>query len=135
MRRRNHRIALLFAFPVACCVSAVPVAPVTKWINIPRTNFCVTEGSVEESPGDGLFVTVSKMRAYLNTLTPQLIDARFTYLGATENEARLRLWRPATPVWTEASRSGRLQFGLRDVAHRNPNPSWSSPSKAIPPAH
>jgi hypothetical protein len=44
---------------------------------------CVTEGSIEQSPNDGLQVTVPAMRAYLNALTPQREEARFTYSGPT----------------------------------------------------
>jgi hypothetical protein len=50
-------------------------------------------------------VTVPKMRAYLNVpfsqATPQLVEARFTYLGSTGNEARL------------GSGELRRQFGLK----------------------
>lgn len=66
-----------------------------------RENLCVTEGALEESPGDGLFVTVPKMRAYLNAPTPQLVEVRFTYFGATTNEAPL------------GSGEIRRQFGLK----------------------
>ena len=68
---------------------------------VSRSNLCVTEGAIEELPGRGLSVTVPKMRAYLNAFTPQLVEAQFTYLGSTGNEARL------------GSGELRRQFGLK----------------------
>jgi hypothetical protein len=65
-----------------------------------RANLCVTEGAIEERPG-GLAVSVPKMRAYLNALTRQSVEADFTYLGSTGNEARL------------GSGELRRQFGLK----------------------
>jgi hypothetical protein len=66
-----------------------------------RRMLCVTEGAVEEMPGQGLGVNVSKMRAYVNARTPQIVEARFKYLGASPNEARL------------GSGEMRRQFGLK----------------------
>lgn len=48
-----------------------------------------------------LSVAAPKMRAYLNALTLQLIEARFPYLGATRDEVRL------------GSGALRQQFGLK----------------------
>jgi len=73
----------------------------TKLMSVSRANLCVTEGAIEELPGERLSVSVSKMRAYLNAFTPQLVEAHFTYLGPTENEARL------------GSGELRRQFGLK----------------------
>jgi len=70
-------------------------------MDVSRSNLCVTEGAIEESPGRALSVTVPKMRAYLNAFTPQLVEAQFTYLGSTGNEARL------------GSGELRRQFGLK----------------------
>jgi hypothetical protein len=50
-------------------------------------------------------VSVPKLRAYLNAQTAQSVEARFTYLGSTENEARL------------GSGELRRQFGLKLRAH------------------
>jgi hypothetical protein len=72
-----------------------------KLAPVPRANLCVTEGTIEELPGDRLSVSVPKMRAYLNTSTPQVVEAHFTYLGSTGNEARL------------GSGELRRQFGLK----------------------
>jgi hypothetical protein len=52
-------------------------------------------------PDHLLSVKVPKMRAYLNALTLQAIESRFTYLGSTGNEARL------------GSGALRQQFGLK----------------------
>ena len=85
--------ALLIAF-------ALPASD-SKPLPIPRSNLCVTEGAIEELPGQKLSVTVPKMRAYVNALTPQDVEAQFTYLGSTGNEARL------------GSGELRRQFGLK----------------------
>jgi hypothetical protein len=70
-------------------------------MHVSRGDLCVTEGAIEEAPRDGLLVNVPKMRAYVNAITPQVVEARFTYLGATGNEARL------------GSGELRRQFGLK----------------------
>jgi hypothetical protein len=61
----------------------------------------VTEGTMEESPGGELIVSVPKMRAYVNAFISQLIEAHFTFSGSTGNEARL------------GSGELRRQFGLK----------------------
>jgi len=70
-------------------------------MSVARATLCVTEGTIEELPRERLSVSVSKMRAYLNAFTPQLIEAHFTYLGPTGDEARL------------GSGELRRQFGLK----------------------
>jgi hypothetical protein len=68
---------------------------------IARAQMCVTEGAIEAS-ADGLWsVEAPKMRAYLNQLTTPVIEARFRYLGATGEQARL------------GSGALRAQFGLK----------------------
>jgi hypothetical protein len=69
--------------------------------SVTKSDLCVTEGSIEPLPGQRLSVRVPKMRAYLNAFTPQVVEARFTYLGSTGNEARL------------GSGELRRQFGLK----------------------
>jgi hypothetical protein len=68
---------------------------------VSRANLCVTEGTVNPLPGQRLAVDVAKMRAYVNAYTQPEAEARFTYLGATPNEAPL------------ASGEMRRQFGLK----------------------
>lgn len=68
---------------------------------VSRGELCITEGAIEELPGNRLSVAVPKMRAYLNATTAQIIEAHFTYLGSTGNEARL------------GSGELRRQFGLK----------------------
>src|ERR1700722_18542126 len=68
---------------------------------VSKSHLCVTEGTVDPLPGQRLAVDVAKMRAYVNAYTPPLAQARFTYLGATPNEAPL------------ASGEMRRQFGLK----------------------
>ena len=71
------------------------LAPVSK------SGLCVTEGTIEEFSTHRLAVNVAKMRAYVNAYTEPEAQARFTYLGATPNEAPL------------ASGEMRRQFGLK----------------------
>ena len=73
----------------------------TKLMPVSRANLCVTEGAVEELPGGRLAVSVPKMRAYVNAATTQVVEANFTYLGSTGNEAPL------------GSGELRRQFGLK----------------------
>jgi hypothetical protein len=79
---------------ISACLAA-PLMPVT------RADLCVTEGAVEAQPGPRLSVDAAKMRAYVNLRTPPSVDARFTYLGPTSEEARL------------GSGELRRQFGLK----------------------
>ena len=69
--------------------------------SVSKANLCVTEGAIEELPGQRLSVNVAKMRAYVNAYTQPLAEVRFTYLGGTPNEAPL------------ASGEMRRQFGLK----------------------
>jgi hypothetical protein len=85
---------------VALGVAAGPPSG-NKLSVVSRANLCVTEGAIEERAGGRLGVSVPKMRAYLNALTPQSVEADFTYLGSTGNEARL------------GSGELRRQFGLK----------------------
>jgi hypothetical protein len=89
-----------------------------SWLQpVPRANLCVTEGELEELPGDELGVSVPKMRAYLNAMTPQSVEAQFKYLGSTGNEARLGSGELRRQFGLKL-RARRLQPGLCDVAHR-----------------
>ena len=72
-----------------------------RWIPVTRSELCVTEGSIEQLPGQPLAVNVAKMRAYVNRRTQPVAEARFSYLGPTANEAPL------------ASGEMRRQFGLK----------------------
>src|SRR5271166_958139 len=92
---------LLFIAGVIVILCAVPIGSWTQSISVSRERLCVTEGAVEEMPVGRLNVNVSKMRAYVNALTAQLVEAQFTYLGSTGNEARL------------GSGELRRQFGLK----------------------
>jgi hypothetical protein len=85
---------------VALGVAAAPPSG-NKLSPVSRANLCVTEGAIEERAGGRLGVSVPKMRAYLNALTLQSVEADFTYLGSTGNEARL------------GSGELRRQFGLK----------------------
>lgn len=67
-----------------------------------RGMLCISEGSLADAPGRRFTVDVPKMRAYVNRYTTtQEIEARFTYLGPTENESTL------------GSGEMRRQFGLK----------------------
>jgi hypothetical protein len=83
----------------SCDLNAGP--PSAQWTSVSRANLCVTEGTIEELPGQRLSVSVPKMRAYVNAYTQPVAEVRFTYLGSTGNEAPL------------ASGEMRRQFGLK----------------------
>jgi hypothetical protein len=97
--RTLSKWALLFLSLLS--LPAASKSPGTKLTPVSRADLCVTEGAIEELPGGRLSVRVPKMRAYLNALTPQFVEAHFTYLGSTGNEARL------------GSGELRRQFGLK----------------------
>jgi hypothetical protein len=88
-------IVLLTGLSPKANSQSTPLTPVSK------ANLCVTEGTIDQQPGQPLSVNVSKMRAYLNAYTQPIAEARFTYLGATSNESPL------------ASGEMRRQFGLK----------------------
>jgi hypothetical protein len=90
---------LVFLIALRLC-AASPV-PNGKLVAVPRESLCVTEGAIEETAMGRLSVTVPKMRAYVNAVTGAAVEADFTYLGSTGNEARL------------GSGELRRQFGLK----------------------
>jgi hypothetical protein len=93
----SSQFLLLLAFVTGAMPQPVAVALAP----IPRSALCITEGAVEELPGGQLSVRAPKMRAYMNHATAQDVETRFTYLGSTDNEARL------------GSGELRRQFGLK----------------------
>jgi hypothetical protein len=62
---------------------------------------CVTEGILEELPGQRFATNAPKMRAFVNRGTLQAVAAHFTYLGPTDEEAKL------------GSGEARRQFGFK----------------------
>ena len=76
----------------------------TRFLPVSKADLCVTEGAIDQAPGQPLSVNVSKMRAYVNAYTQPAAEARFTYLGSTPNESPL------------ASGEMRRQFGLKLLA-------------------
>jgi hypothetical protein len=66
-----------------------------------HSQLCVTKGKVEIASGKHLRVSVPEMRAVLNQLTPQHVEAHFTYLGPSKDEKPL------------GSGELRRQFGLK----------------------
>jgi len=106
VRRANVRIVReLFVFGLVLVSALILGAPLEsangKLMRVARGKLCVTEGAIEELAGGRLSVKVPKMRAYVNEATPQILEADFTYLGSTGNEARL------------GSGELRRQFGLK----------------------
>lgn len=82
------RIAAVLFLNV-CAIGIVVCSAGANLVAVSRSNLCITEGAIEELPGGRLSVSVPKMRAYLNVITTQQVEAYFTYLGSTGNEARL----------------------------------------------
>jgi hypothetical protein len=100
MRTRKIRWEWTVGFLTALSLAAAPQPAGIKLSAVPRGSLCVTEGAVEAA-GERLSVTVPKMRAYVNAMTAPSVEANFTYLGSTGNEARL------------GSGELRRQFGLK----------------------
>jgi hypothetical protein len=90
---------LILLVPVILCVIESGLAQNLKPLSRPQ--LCVTEGSIEQLSNNRLQVRGPSMRAYLNTLTPQVEEARFTYAGPTQNVKAL------------GSGTVRTQFGLK----------------------
>ncbi len=101
MQPRTRLPIWAFLFVSVMSFTAVATTPASKLNPVSRANLCVTEGAIAELPGARLAVSVPKMRAYLNAPTPPVVEAQFTYLGPTGNEARL------------GSGELRRQFGLK----------------------
>ena len=101
VRVRNSPFPWALVCFMALRLAAAPRPAGNTLSPVSRAHLCVTEGAIEELPGPRLAVNVPKMRAYLNSRTPQSVEADFTYLGSTGNEARL------------ASGELRRQFGLK----------------------
>ena len=102
----------------ALSLSAASEPSETNLMSVARANLCVTEGAIEELPGEQLSVSVSKMRAYVNAFTPQLIEAQLYLPGPNRKRSTPRVRRTPPPIRPQAARPERLQPGLRDVAHR-----------------
>jgi hypothetical protein len=101
MQKRHDLITWALIFLGGLVHTAASESPGAKLMSVSRDNLCVTEGAIEELSGQEMSVGVPKMRAYLNARTPQFVEAHFTYLGSTGNEARL------------GSGELRRQFGLK----------------------
>jgi hypothetical protein len=70
-------------------------------LTINRDMLCVTEGEITSAPDAKLSVATTKMRAYVNRDTEQTVASHFTYLGPTQEVAKL------------GSGQVRQQFGLK----------------------
>lgn len=101
MQNRKVSCTWMFLFACALPLGAAPESLIIRLLPVSRSNLCVTEGAIEALPGDRLGISVPKMRAYVNASTPPVVETKFTYLGATGNEARL------------GSGELRRQFGLK----------------------
>src|ERR1700723_135293 len=89
MRKLQNRYGWSLALLSASTLSAGPQSLATRLAPVPKANLCVTEGTIQEFPGQGFSVNAPKMRAYLNAYTQPVAEARFTYFGPTPNEAPL----------------------------------------------
>ena len=100
---------------------------------ISRAHLCVTEGTIVAEPASSSFTVDSpKMRAYVNAVPLQSIQAHFTYLGASSREVPL------------GSGTMRRQFGLKNPGqhssaecgnrgYRNIKPQRSTPTPKLQP--
>ena len=76
MRRGRESYNWAVIFLSALSLSAVSGSSGTELMSVARANLCVTEGAIEELPGERLSVSVSKMRAYVNAFTGRVEDWR-----------------------------------------------------------
>jgi hypothetical protein len=90
---------VILLVPLILCVVERGLAQNLKPVS--RAQLCVTEGSIDQLSKNQLQVSDPSMRAYLNTLTPQVEEVRFTYSGHTQNVKAL------------GSGTVRTQFGLK----------------------
>jgi len=60
-----------------------------QMVPVPSAKQCVTEVTLTELRGSGVSVNVTKKRAFVAAVTPQVVEARLTYLGHTRNVSRL----------------------------------------------
>jgi hypothetical protein len=97
--RKAARASALFL--LATLIAATAASPDDALYQVSSNDLCITEGAIAEAPHGQLAVNVPKMRAYVQAWTHPAIEARFTYLGSTGNEARL------------GSGELRRQFGLK----------------------
>jgi hypothetical protein len=91
-------LVLLALFSLVC---AQPADHSSAMAPVGRPQLCVTKGKIAITSGAHLEVSVPEMRAVLNRLTPQHVEAHFTYLGPSTGEKRL------------GSGELRRQFGLK----------------------
>jgi hypothetical protein len=103
MQRAKHRCTCMLVLLSGSNLTAGSQSTI-RLIPVSKANLCVTEGAIEELPGQRLSVNVAKMRAYVNAYTQPLAEVRFTYLGGTPNDPPL------------ASGEVRRQFGLKLLA-------------------
>jgi hypothetical protein len=89
MRKLQNRCGWSLALLSVSTLSAGPQSLATRLAPVSKANLCVTEGTIQEFPGQGFSVNAPKMRAYLNAYTQPVAEARFTYFGPTPNEAPL----------------------------------------------
>jgi hypothetical protein len=101
MRKRQNQYGWSLVLLIGSTLSAGSQSLTTRLVPVSKANLCVTEGTIQEFPGQGLSINVPKMRAYVNAYTQPVAEAQFTYLGPTGNEVPL------------ASGEIRRQFGLK----------------------
>jgi hypothetical protein len=101
MWQRSGFPAWMLILPAALSLWAIERGSAQNLKPVSQAELCVTEGSIQQLPNNQLQVNVPAMRAYLNALTPQTEEARFTYSGSTQNEKAL------------GSGAIRSQFGLK----------------------
>src|ERR1700678_292715 len=101
MKRKADLLIWILILAMGTGGDARPPSAGARLAAVSRSELCVTEGVLEELSQGLLSVTSAKMRAYLTRRTEQEVEARFTYQGPTNNEARL------------GSGALRRQFGLK----------------------
>lgn len=83
------------------CLASGAAAASNPLAQVGRDQLCVTDGDISAGAAGGLSVTTPAMRAVVPTASRQDVEARFTFLGPTDQTAAL------------GSGAVREQFGLK----------------------
>ena len=90
MQKRRAIYACVLILLTLLALTQLSYSAASKLTIVPRAKLCVTEGTIEESPGGELIVSVPKC-AYVNAFSSRLIEAHFTFLGFHWQRSHIRL--------------------------------------------
>ena len=71
------------------CLASSAVAAADPLVQVSRDQLCVTDGEISAAAGDKLAVTTPAMRAVVPASSRQDVEARFTFLGPSDQTVAL----------------------------------------------